>query len=48
MKKRINMNSVVESGNIDFENTENFELGGFADHNTPLIKDCWYVAALRQ
>ena len=22
------------------------DMGGFADHNTPLIKDCWYVAAL--
>ena len=23
-----------------------FEPGGFADHSTPLILDCWYVAAL--
>ena len=25
---------------------EQFELSNFADHNTPLIKNCWYVAAL--
>ncbi|MDM0116076.1 aromatic ring-hydroxylating dioxygenase subunit alpha [Variovorax sp. J22R133] len=23
-----------------------FEAGGFADHNTPLVRNCWYVAAL--
>jgi phenylpropionate dioxygenase-like ring-hydroxylating dioxygenase large terminal subunit len=23
-----------------------FEAGGFADHTTPLIRNCWYVAAL--
>lgn len=23
-----------------------FEAGGFADHNTPLVLNCWYVAAL--
>ena len=23
-----------------------FVLGGFADHKTPLIRNCWYVAAM--
>ena len=23
-----------------------FEPGGFADHTTPLIRNCWYVAGL--
>lgn len=40
------MNTIVDQSVIELENPDNFELGGFADHNTPLIKDCWYVAAL--
>lgn len=40
------MNSVVQANPIDLENAGPFDLVGFADHTTPLIKDCWYVAAL--
>lgn len=40
------MNPIVKQRVIDIENADNFELGGFADHTTPLIRDCWYVAAL--
>lgn len=40
------MNPILDSNAIDIENADNFELGGFADHTTPLIRDCWYVAAL--
>ncbi len=40
------MNSIVDQRVIDIENVDDFELGGFADHTTPLIRDCWYVAAL--
>ena len=25
--------------------SQTFAAGGFADHNTPLVKNCWYVAA---
>jgi len=32
------MNAVVDQRVIDLENANNFELGGFADHNTPLIR----------
>lgn len=33
---------------VEFEVREQreFVLGGFADHSTPLIRNCWYVAAL--
>jgi vanillate O-demethylase monooxygenase subunit len=42
------MNAVTAPQVIDLENADHFELGGFADHTTPLIRDCWYVAALGQ
>lgn len=40
------MNSIADLQAIDIEHAGQFALGGFADHTTPLIKDCWYVAAL--
>lgn len=41
------MDMIVERP-IEFEiQTEReFKLGGFADHTTPLVRNCWYVAAL--
>lgn len=42
------MNTVMDKHTIDLENPGNFELDGFADHTTPLVRDCWYVAALSQ
>lgn len=30
----------------DFSADREFVPGGFADHNTPLVRNCWYVAAL--
>jgi len=46
MSEKQKMNSIVSPIPIDTENPGNFELYGFADHTTPLILDCWYVAAL--
>jgi phenylpropionate dioxygenase-like ring-hydroxylating dioxygenase large terminal subunit len=40
------LNSIVDQRLIDIESPGHFEMGGFADHTTPLIRDCWYVAAL--
>jgi phenylpropionate dioxygenase-like ring-hydroxylating dioxygenase large terminal subunit len=31
---------------IDLVNPEAMVIQGFADHTTPLVRDCWYVAAL--
>jgi phenylpropionate dioxygenase-like ring-hydroxylating dioxygenase large terminal subunit len=41
------MNISVEN-NLELMKKEDtvFEPGGFADHTTPLIRNCWYVAAL--
>ncbi|WP_176078973.1 aromatic ring-hydroxylating dioxygenase subunit alpha [Paraburkholderia tuberum] len=29
---------------VTLERPFNFEIGGYADHSTPLVKNCWYVA----
>lgn len=41
------MDMIVERP-IEFEvqTKRDFTLGGFADHTTPLVRNCWYVAAL--
>lgn len=31
---------------IEVHEQREFVPGGFADHSTPLIRNCWYVAAL--
>ena len=39
------MDMIVEHPRIPLGEKE-FEAGNFADHTTPLIRNCWYVAAL--
>jgi vanillate O-demethylase monooxygenase subunit len=39
------MNQIVEFIPT-WDQSCHFELGGFADHTTPLIRNCWYVAGL--
>lgn len=40
------MNNTADQSVMDIEHPDPFVPTGLADHNTPLIKDCWYVAAL--
>lgn len=39
------MHQIIEL-NPKLAQSNHFELGGFADHTTPLIRNCWYVASL--
>jgi phenylpropionate dioxygenase-like ring-hydroxylating dioxygenase large terminal subunit len=40
------MNPTTPGHSAPIQDDTPLNMGGFADHNTPLIKDCWYVAAL--
>ncbi len=41
------MDMIVERpAEFEVEHLREFVLGGFADHTTPLVRNCWYVAAL--
>lgn len=41
------MDMIVERpAEFDVHPPHEFVLGGFADHTTPLVRNCWYVAAL--
>lgn len=37
---------VERPAEFDLEPSREFVPGGFADHTTPLVRNCWYVAAL--
>ncbi|MGQ3227075.1 MAG: Rieske 2Fe-2S domain-containing protein, partial [Hydrogenophaga sp.] len=41
------MDMIVERpAEFEVEPSREFVPGGFADHTTPLVRNCWYVAAL--